>query len=68
MAAAYDDNFGFWEIDGQEEQAFLEHVQRQSVEKTCHRCDAALAHALENAVRLVRDSARMRAPTSMSQY
>ncbi len=39
MAAAYDDNFGFWDIDCEEEKAFFEHVQRQSVEKTCDRCD-----------------------------
>ena len=31
MAAAYDDNFGFWDIDEPEERAFFEHVQRQSV-------------------------------------
>jgi hypothetical protein len=24
VAAAYEDNFGFWDIDGQEEQAFFE--------------------------------------------
>jgi hypothetical protein len=28
---AYEDNFGFWDIDGQEEQAFFQYVQRQSV-------------------------------------
>ncbi len=39
MAAVYDDNFGFWDIDGQEEQAFFEYVQRQSVLKTCDRCE-----------------------------
>jgi hypothetical protein len=39
MPAVYDDNFGFWEVDGQEEQAFFEHVQRQSVQRTCDRCD-----------------------------
>jgi hypothetical protein len=39
MAAVYEDNFGFWDIDGQEEQAFFEDVQRQSVKKTCDRCD-----------------------------
>ncbi len=39
MAAVYDDNFGFWDIDGQEEQAFFEYVQRQSVQKTCDRCE-----------------------------
>jgi hypothetical protein len=36
-AAVYDDNFGFWDIDGQEEQAFFEYVQDQSVEKICMR-------------------------------
>jgi hypothetical protein len=39
MAAAYEDNFGFWNIDGAEEQAFFEHVQRQSVSTICKRCD-----------------------------
>ena len=38
MAAVYDDNFGFWHIDGQEEQAFFEYVQSQSTQKTCCRC------------------------------
>jgi hypothetical protein len=37
--AVYDDNFGFWDIDGQEEQAFFEYIQSQSVQKTCDRCD-----------------------------
>jgi hypothetical protein len=39
MAAVYEDNFGFWDIDGQEEQAFFEDVRRQSVQKTCDRCE-----------------------------
>jgi hypothetical protein len=39
MAAAYEDNFGFWTIDGPEEQAFFEHVQRQSVPTICERCE-----------------------------
>jgi hypothetical protein len=39
MAAVYDDSFGFWDIDGQEEQAFFEYVQRQSVQKACDRCE-----------------------------
>ena len=34
----YEHNFGFWEIDGQVEQAFFEYIQRQSVQKTCDRC------------------------------
>ena len=38
-AAVYDDSFGFWDIDGQEEQAFFEYVQGQSVQKICDRCE-----------------------------
>jgi hypothetical protein len=39
MATIYEHNFGFWEIDGQVEQAFFEYVQRQSVQKICNRCE-----------------------------
>jgi hypothetical protein len=39
MAAAYKDNFGFWLIDGPEERAFFEQVQRQSVSAICTRCE-----------------------------
>ena len=39
MATIYEHNFGFWEIDGQVEQAFFEHVQRQNVQTTCDRCE-----------------------------
>jgi hypothetical protein len=35
----YEDNFGFWDIDGPEERALFEHVQRRSVYITCERCD-----------------------------
>jgi hypothetical protein len=42
MATIYGHNFGFWEIDGQVEQAFFEYIQRQSVQKTCDRCDGAV--------------------------
>jgi ribosomal protein L37E len=38
MVADYEDNFGFWDIDGQEEQAFFDHVQRESLPATCDRC------------------------------
>jgi hypothetical protein len=38
MAAAYEDNFGFWEIDCPEERAFFEHVQSESLIKICERC------------------------------
>ena len=61
MAAVYEDNFGFWEIDGPKEQAFFEYVQRQSVEKTCCRCERPVAaHAVQNPMRLLRHRARMR--------
>jgi hypothetical protein len=33
MSAAYEDNFGFWDIDGPEERAFFEHIQRRA---HCH--------------------------------
>ena len=31
-------NYGFWVIDGAEELAFFEHVQRQSFDTRCERC------------------------------
>ena len=69
MAAAYEDNFGFWHLDDPEERAFFEFVQRQSVRTVCKRCVktvqlmapkifcAACASALECG-----------APVSMSEY
>jgi hypothetical protein len=38
MVAGYEDNFGFWDIEGQEEQSFFDYVQRESFPKTCDRC------------------------------
>ena len=35
---AYEDNFGFWDIDGPEERAFFQHIQRKSVLTACGRC------------------------------
>ena len=69
MATVYEDNFGFWEIDGPIEQAFFESVQSQSVEKTCSRC--------ERRVRLMspktlcascHTALECGAPASMNQY
>src|SRR5271155_447403 len=37
-AYAYEDNFGFWDVDGPEERAFFEHVQGKSVSIACERC------------------------------
>ena len=38
MIASYEDNFGYWEIDGAEESAFFAHVQSQSALVNCQRC------------------------------
>ena len=56
MTAAYEDNFGFWEIDGPEERAFFEHVQRQSVHTTCKRCKQPVR--LTHEIRALRDARR----------
>jgi hypothetical protein len=65
----YGDNFGFWEIDGPEERAFFDYVQRQSVLIACERC--------ERPVRLIPPKAlcascvsalEYGAPASMKEY
>ncbi len=38
----YEDNFGFWDIDGPEEWALFEHVQRQSIRINCERCERSV--------------------------
>ena len=38
MAAVYEDNFGFWELDCPEEHAFFAHVQSKSARAICQRC------------------------------
>jgi hypothetical protein len=38
MAAVYEDNFGFWELDCSEEHAFFAHVQSKSARAICQRC------------------------------
>ena len=69
MAAAYEDNFGFWEIDGPEEQAFFEYVQRQSVEKTCDRCERPVRlMAPKRLCASCLTALECGAPASMSQY
>ena len=35
---AYEDNFGFWDVDGPLEQAFFQHIQRKSILVACERC------------------------------
>jgi hypothetical protein len=39
MGAAYEDNFGFWDLDQPEERAFFHHVRRESVRAVCKRCE-----------------------------
>jgi hypothetical protein len=38
----YEDNFGFWDINGPEERALFEHVQRQSIYINCERCELSV--------------------------
>lgn len=69
MAAVYDDNFGFWHIDEQEEQAFFEYVQSQSTQKTCCRCKSRarlLAHKTLCASCVA--ALECGAPASMDEY
>ena len=42
MGVAYEDNFGFWDLDEPEELAFFHHVQRQSFRAVCKRCDGVV--------------------------
>ena len=65
----YEDNFGFWNIDGPEEPALFEDIQRQSVLIACERC--------ERPVRLIPpktlcascvSALECGAPASMSEY
>lgn len=38
MPSYYDDNFGFYEIESEEDIEFYKQVQQESVEKICERC------------------------------
>jgi rRNA maturation endonuclease Nob1 len=38
VASYYDDNYGWYEIDSQDDIDFYHQVQRESVEKECHGC------------------------------
>jgi hypothetical protein len=38
MASYYDDNFGEWHIEDEEEMAFYRQVQAESIEKECEDC------------------------------
>jgi hypothetical protein len=69
MAAAYEDNFGFWNIDEPEEQAFFEHVQQQSVPTICERCERPVRLMPPKALCAICVCAlEWGAPASMSEY
>ncbi len=69
MAAAYEDNFGFWYIDGPEEQAFFDHVQRQSVHAVCTRCEQSVRlMPSKELCALCTFAIECGAPASMSEY
>ena len=69
MAATYEDNFGFWEIDCPEEHAFFEHVKSQSVVVICQRCDRLVRLMSTKTICAPCVSAlEYGAPTSMRKY
>ena len=38
MPTYFDDNFGHWDMDDEDDLWFYDHVQRNSVEKECRGC------------------------------
>ena len=65
----YEDNFGFWDIDGPEERALFEHVQRQSVCINCERCERSVRLILPKTLCATCVSAlEYGAPSSMNEY
>jgi hypothetical protein len=61
MTAAYEDNFGFWEIDGPEERAFFEFIKGQSAYVNCEPLPTPRrAHPVQNPLCLLRLRCRMR--------
>jgi hypothetical protein len=65
----YEDNFGFWDIDGPEERALFERVQRQSVYINCERCERSVRLILPKTLCATCVSAlEYGAPSSMNEY
>ena len=65
----YEDNFGFWDIDGPEERALFEHVQRQSIYISCERCERSVRLIPPKTLCATCVSAlESGAPASMSEY
>jgi hypothetical protein len=66
---AYEDNFGFWDIDGPEERAFFQHVRGKSVLIACGRCKCRVRLIPAKAVCASCVAAlECGAPASMSEY
>jgi hypothetical protein len=66
---AYEDNFGFWDIHGSEEQAFFDFVRRQSVLTSCKRCERPVRLIAPKALCASCVSAlEYGAPASMKKY
>jgi hypothetical protein len=65
----YEDNFGYWDIDGPEEHAFFEHVRQQSADTICKRCERPVQLMPSKTVcaRCV-CALECGAPASMSEY
>jgi len=40
MPTYYDDNYGHWDINDEDDLAFYKRVQKENVWKTCERCGA----------------------------
>ena len=69
MGAAYEDNFGFWDLDEPEELAFFRHVQRQSVRAVCNRCERTV-HLMQPKIICAPCASALEcgAPISISDY
>ena len=69
MAALYEDNFGYWDVAGPAERAFFEHVQRQSANTVCERCeDPVLLMPSKTMCARCLSALECGAPASMSEY
>ena len=69
MAAAYEDNFGFWFLDGPEERTFFEHVKRKSLSAICMRCERSVRLMPPKTLCATCVSAlEYGAPSSMNEY
>jgi hypothetical protein len=65
----YEDNFGFWDIDGPDERGLFEQVQRESVYINCERCERSVRLIPPKTLCATCVSAlEYGAPSSMNEY